>query len=165
MQSQQQHTNQHNLLLKTRHQMLWTPPSKWPLFTLSATLVSWREKSQKSLKCSSGLQCGCPSDTFSWCRLNRVSSWLIVRAGNRADSDVKRANRRGWQTYITARHRSMSNLSGFLVAMQTWLAFKLTSIPGENTYKQKGWTCDASLVKKIWVLTPWMGYFLSKERQ
>jgi len=90
--------------------MSWTPPFKWPLFTLLGRVVSWREKSQKSVKCFSGLQCGFPSDTFPWCCLNRTHSWPIVRAGKRSDRDVKRANRRGWQTYIMAQHYAVTLL-------------------------------------------------------
>lgn len=104
IQSHQQNTNQFHLLLRMRHQMLWTPPSKSPLFTFTGTVVSQREKSQKSLKCFSGLECRCPSDTFSRCCLNRTHSQHIVRASKRSDRDLKRANRQGWQTYIMAQH-------------------------------------------------------------
>lgn len=110
IQSHQPHTNQHHLLLRRRHQMSWTPPSKSPLFTFTGTAVSSGEKSQKSLKCFSGLQCGCPSDTFSRCCLNRTHSQLIVRADERSDRDPKRANRRCWQTYITAQHWAVNLL-------------------------------------------------------
>lgn len=92
--------NQYHLLLRMRHQMLWAPPSKLPLFSLTGTVVSWGEKSQKTLKCFSGFQCGCPADTFSWCCLNRMHSQSIVRAGEGSDRDAKEANRRAWQTYI-----------------------------------------------------------------
>lgn len=77
-----------------------TPPSESPLFTV--TVVSQREKSQKCLKCFSGLECGCPADRFSCCRLNRKHSWVIVQVGRQSDSDPKRANRAHWWSRITA---------------------------------------------------------------
>lgn len=104
IQSHQQNTNHLHLLLAKRHQMFWTPPSKSPLLTFTGTVVSQAEKSQKSLKCFTGLECACPSDTFSRRCLKRTHSLHIVRASKWSDRDLKRANRRGWQTYIIAQH-------------------------------------------------------------